>query len=125
MNATALVTTWRSRYGAHESVVHLTVSADGRRAEGRFTGLTRTATRSDPPPPPQDFATEGDVSTTTLTEAEFCRLEAEFAIGLRLRGCRQRPVERSRYGIHPVWFHGPGRGRVVGVAVPVQVLMDD
>lgn len=91
----------------------LTVSADGRTAEGRFSpGPERRTARpgSGPTSPTVDVAAEGDVSTTALTEAEFCReangfSPVEFALGVRLRDCRQAAAPRQGYG-RAVWFQG-------------------
>ncbi|WP_049718655.1 hypothetical protein [Streptomyces caatingaensis] len=100
-----LLVPWRTRYSDQRITVRLTVSEDGRRAEGRFVGPAGPANGPcAPPPPPQDLSAEGDVSTTTLTEAEFLRPEAAFVLGLRLRACRQYTSEKARYGTRPVWL---------------------
>ncbi|MBZ4320609.1 hypothetical protein [Streptomyces huiliensis] len=107
-----LVAPWRTPYSAQEALVTLTVSADGESAEGRFSP---PAHRPDPPraepPPLVDVTTLGDISSTRLTEAEFCRDTGtrfdpvEFALGVRLRGVRQLADGRRRYG-RAVWFQG-------------------
>ncbi|WP_372408353.1 hypothetical protein [Streptomyces luteireticuli] len=102
---TILTVPWRTRYSDQQVSAHLTVSEDGRRAEGRFVGPAGPANGPcTPPPPPQDLYAEGDVSTTTLTETDFCRPEVEFALGVRLHGCRQYAADKARYGTRPVWL---------------------
>ncbi|MGK5640175.1 hypothetical protein ACSNOK_17950 [Streptomyces sp. URMC 126] len=99
-----LVAPWRTPFSGQEALVTLVVSADGKRAEGRFSPPTdRPGALRVEPPPIIDVTTLGDIASTRLTEAEF--RAATFALDVRLRGVRRRADGRRHYG-RAVWLHG-------------------
>ncbi|MGW1197788.1 hypothetical protein ACWD4B_18405 [Streptomyces sp. NPDC002536] len=104
---TVIVTPWGTPFSEHGALARLTVSGYGahRRAEGRFTGPV-VLTPSPCPPQPRNVVAEGEVSTTAVTDAEFCdRTALAFVLGIRLPHCRQE-VAYKRRGARPVWLHG-------------------
>ncbi|MDT3396183.1 methyltransferase domain-containing protein [Streptomyces sp. B1866] len=112
----AIVAPWGTHYSNRDAVARLTVSSDGTSASGPFTRPAQFMKLRDQRLKwsghsalvPQDVIGNSDQTTTTLTEEEFSSGlfdAAPFAVGLRVRDCRNSPA-RKRDGTRPVWFYG-------------------
>jgi protein-L-isoaspartate O-methyltransferase len=109
-----IVAPWGTHYGNRDTVVALTVAADGTGAHGHFTRavefmkaraqrLVRAAHASYLP---DGFPGDATVTTTTLTAADgFADRFGDFAFaaGLRVPGCAWAADERD--GDHSVWWY--------------------
>ncbi|MEU5049519.1 protein-L-isoaspartate(D-aspartate) O-methyltransferase [Streptomyces sp. NPDC021096] len=108
---------WGTHYGPAEATARLLVAEDGRSASGFFTRpvafMRMRAQRFVRPPHdayvPTGAGDDADVSSTTVTEGEFCGTgtfaAVEFAIGLRVRDV-SHVADRKRDGVRPVLFYG-------------------